>query len=80
MCVILSGWSVRSVPFLPSIQIGLTKRKSVGERSGGAFAVTQAGSFVKSFPEGPKIENIQDFAPGLKFSSDQPQIEIFNRD
>ena len=31
-------------------------------------------------PEGPKIEKIQDFAPGLKFSSDQSQIEIFNRD
>ena len=31
-------------------------------------------------PEGPKIEKIQDFAPGLKLSSDQSQIEIFNRD
>ena len=34
----------------------------------------------KPYPEGPKIEEIQDFAPGLKFSSDQSQIEIFNRD
>ena len=33
-----------------------------------------------AYPEGPKIEKIQDFAPGLKFSSDQSQIEIFNRD
>ena len=32
------------------------------------------------YPEGPKIEKNQDFAPGLKFSSDQSQIEIFNRD
>ena len=31
-------------------------------------------------PEGPKIEKIQDFAPRLKLSSDQSQIEIFNRD
>ena len=31
-------------------------------------------------PEGPKIQKIQDFAPGLKPSSDQSQIEIFNRD
>ena len=31
-------------------------------------------------PEGPKIEKIQDFALGLKFSSDQSQLEIFNRD
>ena len=35
---------------------------------------------ILSFPEGPKIEKIQDFAPGLKLSSDQSQIEIFNRD
>ena len=34
----------------------------------------------ESGPEGPKIEKIQDFAPGLKLSSDQSQIEIFNRD
>ena len=32
------------------------------------------------YPEGPKIEKIQDFAPGLKFSRDQSQIELFNRD
>ena len=31
-------------------------------------------------PEGPRIEKFQDFAPGLKISSDQSQIEIFNRD
>ena len=31
-------------------------------------------------PEGPKIEKFQDFAPGLKLSSDQSRIEIFNRD
>ena len=31
-------------------------------------------------PEGPKIEKIQDFPPGLKLSSDQSEIEIFNRD
>ena len=37
------------------------------------------GSSVR-IPEGPKIEKSQDFAPGLKFSSDQSQIEIFNRD
>ena len=35
---------------------------------------------VPTVPEGPKIEKIQDFAPGLKFSSDQSQIESFNRD
>ena len=35
---------------------------------------------LSPFPEGPKIEKIQDFAPGLKLSSDQSQIEIFNRD
>ena len=28
----------------------------------------------------PKIEKNQDFAPGLKLSSDQSQIEFFNRD
>ena len=31
-------------------------------------------------PEGPRNEKIQYFAPCLKFSSDQPQIQIFNRD
>ena len=31
-------------------------------------------------PEGPKIEKIQDFPPGLKILSDQSQIENFNRD
>ena len=32
------------------------------------------------FPEGPRIEKIQDFDPGLKLSSEQSQIDIFNRD
>ena len=35
---------------------------------------------LKPFPEGPKIEKIQDFAPGLKLSSDQSQIETLNRE
>ena len=34
----------------------------------------------EAVPKGPKIEKIQDFAPGLKLSSDQSQIEIFNLD
>ena len=37
-------------------------------------------NWVHAYPEGPKIEKIQDFAPGLKLSSDQSRIEIFNRD
>ena len=34
----------------------------------------------KPLPRGPNIENIQDFASGFRLSSDQSQIEIFNRD
>ena len=34
----------------------------------------------RSLTEGPKIVKIQDFAPGLKLSSAQSQIELFNRD
>ena len=41
-------------------------------------------SFLNSMgndhPRGPKDWKIQDFAPGLKLSSDQSQIENFNRD
>ena len=48
-------------------------------------AFVKSVSFLRSIrdpksPEGPKIEKIQDFAPGLKLSSDQSQIEAFNRD
>ena len=35
---------------------------------------------TNTHPKGPKIEKFQDFAPGLKLSSNQSQIEIFNRD
>ena len=44
--------------------------------------IAQAPRYVPdlNYPEGPKIEKFQDFAPGLKLSSDQSQIEIFNRD
>ena len=37
-------------------------------------------SRVPMFPEGPRIEKIQDPVPGLKLSSDQSRIEIFNRE
>ena len=45
------------------------------------FLFMSVGIFLNlRTPEGPKIEKFQDFAPGLKFSSDQSQLEIFNRD
>ena len=43
-------------------------------------AVLSPCNFATAHPEGPEIENVQDFPSGLKFSSDQCQIENFNRD
>ena len=50
-----------------------TQRETRKEREGKNEAAPKT-------PEGPNIETIQDFAPGLKLSSDQSQIEVFNRD
>ena len=48
-----------------------------GSRKGGVFFSEFGVSFMEKAPEDPKIEKIQDFRLGLKFSSEN---ETFNRE
>ena len=62
------------------IQNHLTQRPRIVQDSCETVSLAIRCDKASHSPEGPKIEKIQDFAPGLKLSSDQSQIEIFNRD
>ena len=51
-----------------------------GEGSSETMARWELSRRCHNLSEGPKSEKNRDFAPGLKLSSAQSQIEIFNRD